>query len=568
MIFSTVFGPHEPALTVGSLAIRQTGPAVDRGHAGDHAVGAEALLLPVARAAPSSTNESGSTSRSTRSRTGSLPCSSDFSWWRAGPPARARSRASLEIRLDSLRVHHRLVARVVVEALAGLAPVPAGGQHLAQRRRLGEAALAELVEHHVADRAHGVEAHEVGERERAHRVPGAGLHRLVDLGDRADPLLVGADRVEHVRHEQAVDDEARLVLGRHAELAVLSRELHAGLERLVGGGHAADDLHELHHLGGVEVVQAEEALRPRGGRGLVDHRQRRGVGGEDGAVLDDGVDLLPHLELLAEVLGDRLDHEVAVGRGRSSRACPGSGRGRRRRRPARACPSRPRARAASRSCPVPCRASPGRPRAARRRSRTAPPPGRFRGPSGPQPSTPTFLISIASSQSVQSSSAGSLYVTRRDRGSRSGPPRRPAASGEAQRVQRGADPGAGPRTRGGRGRRRRPMRGRVAATARCSPPGWTSTTCASCPRPERPARLPPPDPGLVEPARGDAQAHDLPDPRCVPRRRVRAGAGGRLQGDGRGRRGRDHGGARGAASRRGRLLAPARRSSASATPRS
>ena len=47
MIFSTVFGPHEPALTVGSLAITADRPAVDRGHAGDHAVGAEALLVPV-----------------------------------------------------------------------------------------------------------------------------------------------------------------------------------------------------------------------------------------------------------------------------------------------------------------------------------------------------------------------------------------------------------------------------------------------------------------------------------------------------------------------------------------
>ena len=47
MIFSTVFGPHEPAFTVGSFAIRHTGRPRDRGHAGHHAVGAEALVLPV-----------------------------------------------------------------------------------------------------------------------------------------------------------------------------------------------------------------------------------------------------------------------------------------------------------------------------------------------------------------------------------------------------------------------------------------------------------------------------------------------------------------------------------------
>ncbi len=73
MIFSTVLGPHEPALTVGSLAITQTGrPAM--------------VAMPVTTpSAPkpscsqlassaSSANEPASTSRSTRSRTGNLPC--------------------------------------------------------------------------------------------------------------------------------------------------------------------------------------------------------------------------------------------------------------------------------------------------------------------------------------------------------------------------------------------------------------------------------------------------------------------------------------------------------------
>src|SRR4051794_11286318 len=77
MIFSTVFGPHDPALTVGSLAMTQTGrpptvplpvaapsaprprlgrrvvghdadrPPADRPAARDDAVGAEPVLLPV-----------------------------------------------------------------------------------------------------------------------------------------------------------------------------------------------------------------------------------------------------------------------------------------------------------------------------------------------------------------------------------------------------------------------------------------------------------------------------------------------------------------------------------------
>jgi hypothetical protein len=93
MIFSTVLGPHEPALTVGSFAIRATGrpPMV-----------AMPVTTPSApkpscsqfASSASSTNESASTSRATRSRTGSFPWSRDFEWWRSGPPPRARSSAS------------------------------------------------------------------------------------------------------------------------------------------------------------------------------------------------------------------------------------------------------------------------------------------------------------------------------------------------------------------------------------------------------------------------------------------------------------------------------------------
>ena len=74
MIFSTVLGPQDPAFTVGSLAITQTGrpPIV-----------AMPVTTPSApkpscsqfASSASSANDSGSTSRATRSRTGSFPCS-------------------------------------------------------------------------------------------------------------------------------------------------------------------------------------------------------------------------------------------------------------------------------------------------------------------------------------------------------------------------------------------------------------------------------------------------------------------------------------------------------------
>ena len=52
----------------------------------------------------SSANEPSSSSRATRSRTGSLPCSRALSWWRSGPPARARSSASLQVAHCSLLI--------------------------------------------------------------------------------------------------------------------------------------------------------------------------------------------------------------------------------------------------------------------------------------------------------------------------------------------------------------------------------------------------------------------------------------------------------------------------------
>jgi len=125
--------------------------------------------------------------------------------------------------------------------------------------------LAELVPHHIADGAERVEADEVGEGEGPHRVGRAGHHRLVDLLDRADALLVGADRVEHVGHEQAVHDEAGLVLGLHGGLAELLAELETGRVGLVAGGHAAHHLEQLHHLRRVEEVQPEELVWAFGG---------------------------------------------------------------------------------------------------------------------------------------------------------------------------------------------------------------------------------------------------------------------------------------------------------------
>src|SRR6266545_1459760 len=97
-IFSTVRAPHEPALTVESLAIR---------HTGRPSTVAAPVITPSAGSpsdnafawAPSSTNDPSSTSRATRSRANSLPLAWLAWWYFSAPPAwirlRSCSRASL-----------------------------------------------------------------------------------------------------------------------------------------------------------------------------------------------------------------------------------------------------------------------------------------------------------------------------------------------------------------------------------------------------------------------------------------------------------------------------------------
>src|ERR687895_1992128 len=92
MIFSTVFGPQEPALTVGSFPIRATGRPPTWAIPVTTPSAPKPSCSQFARRA-SSTKVPESTSRAMRSRTGSFPCSADLSWWRCGPPPRARSRA-------------------------------------------------------------------------------------------------------------------------------------------------------------------------------------------------------------------------------------------------------------------------------------------------------------------------------------------------------------------------------------------------------------------------------------------------------------------------------------------
>ncbi len=104
--------------------------------------------------------------------------------------------------------------------------------------------------------------------------------------------------------------------GKSSALAVvLPSDLAKRHGRLVGrhvGGDAADDLDQLHQRHGVHEVQADEPLRPVGGRGQPGDRDRRGVRSQERALAEvrreRGEDRL--LDRL--VLGRRLDDQIRL----------------------------------------------------------------------------------------------------------------------------------------------------------------------------------------------------------------------------------------------------------------
>src|SRR5581483_2415016 len=144
---------------------------------------------------------------------------------------------------------------------------------------------------------------------------GAHAHGLVDRLHRADALIERVDRLVDHRQQDAVDDEGREVLRDGDALAEALHEALGRRESLVLGGDAADQLDQLHHRHRVHEVDADEALRPVRGGGETRDGDGGGVGGEDGALLELGTQLVEDLALDGLVLDGGLDHEVGLGHG-------------------------------------------------------------------------------------------------------------------------------------------------------------------------------------------------------------------------------------------------------------
>ena len=212
-----------------------------------------------------------------------------------------------------------------------------------------------------------------------------------------------------------------------------------------------------------------------------------------------GVERAPELGLEREVLGDRLDDEVALGElvepGREGEV----GRGRHRGRPGRACPSRPACRATARSRPAPGPAGPARRRARRSGIPAVAAAWAMPLPICPQPRTPTrddlgdrcharCSSSGRRTRRISSASRPRSPGARRGAAAARGGPRRARADRARARGRAGSGRGrsdtGGPR----RSRGRAPSGTGMSATGRSAP----STTRMPAPATPAPASAAPP----------------------------------------------------------------------------
>src|SRR5947208_1091597 len=100
----------------------------------------------------------------------------------------------------------RLALRVVlVEPAADLLAEPAGGDVLPEQRARPVLVVAELAVEDLGDREAGVEADQIGELERAHRVVEAELDAGVDVDRRAEALVEAVAGLVEQRDQHAVD---------------------------------------------------------------------------------------------------------------------------------------------------------------------------------------------------------------------------------------------------------------------------------------------------------------------------------------------------------------------------
>ena len=141
---------------------------------------------------------------------------------------------------------------------------------------------------------------------------GAQLHGGVDALSGGNAGVQNVSSLVDHGNQDLVDDEAGSLVDLDGLLADGHGAVPNGLEGLVGGVGAADDLNQLHDGGGVEEVHADEAVSALGGGGDGGDGDGGGVGGQNGLGLADLVQLSEDGLLDLQILDGGLNDQIGV----------------------------------------------------------------------------------------------------------------------------------------------------------------------------------------------------------------------------------------------------------------
>ena len=135
---------------------------------------------------------------------------------------------------------------------------------------------------------------------------------LVDILDPGGRLTEHEDRFVDHRQQDAVDDEARLVLAQHHLLAQPFRKGHGLVGCRLRRGKAGDDLDQSHDRDRVEEVQTDKTRRIGRVVGHTGNRDRAGIGGHDRVGGEEFASLLEDRLLDLFLFGRRLDDQAGI----------------------------------------------------------------------------------------------------------------------------------------------------------------------------------------------------------------------------------------------------------------
>jgi hypothetical protein len=156
-----------------------------------------------------------------------------------------------------------------------------------------------------------VNTDQVHQLERAHAKPAPDSHDAIDLIVRGDPLAQQAQSLQRERAGRPVGDEADCVGGTDRLPPHGTRDFVGGRQRPLRRALPGNHLHQPHQRRRIEEVHAANAL------GQIDvgtdrsHRQGGRVRGQDRLGRADAGQPPEQLALQVQILGRRLDHQLA-----------------------------------------------------------------------------------------------------------------------------------------------------------------------------------------------------------------------------------------------------------------